>query len=213
MAVLTENLESSHIVLHITPDILVNNDIDVYELFTLAGLYSKKFEQYVNDEMFDNLIKKNFIEVSKYQTKLAPKGLELLRRITTLNGRFNNKRKNLFYQMTEIKEELISDIFVKKYRSLFKGTKPGAMGSEKGVKHKLERFMSENPDVTEDLILEATRRYINSLNSFTYIQQADYFIYKRELYGGEESSRLSAYIDEVKMNPNEESDDWTSNII
>ena len=213
MTVSTEKLESSHIILHITPDSLQDNDINGYELFTIAGLYNKKFEEYVNSDLFDDLVAKNFIEVSKYQVKLSNKGLELIRKLTTLNGRFKTRNKNILFQTNNTNSSKITDEFVKKYRSLFKGTKPGAMAGEKGVKHKLERFMLEHPKVTEDIILEAARRYINSLDSFKYIQQADYFIYKRELYNNEESSRLAAYVDEVLMNPGQDNDDWTSNII
>lgn len=213
MDVLANKTESSHIILHITPDVLKENSLSVSELFTLAGLYNVKFEEYVDQGTFENLESKGFLDIKRFQTKLSNQGLELIRRLTTLNGRFNTKRTNLVHMMEAPKESNVSDDFVRKYRSLFKGTKVGAMGGEKGVKHKLERFMEEYPKATEEIILEATRRYINNLNDYRYIQQADYFIYKRNNITHDETSNLSAYVDEVISNPGESEEDWTVNII
>lgn len=190
---------------------LVANNLNVFELFALAGLYHKDFEEYVDNDLFENLVKKEFIEITKFQTKLSNKGIFLMRKLTTRNSKVKNANigKNLLP-----KEEQVSDEFVKQFRSLFKGTKLGAMGSEKAVKSKLTRFIKENPKATEDIIIEATRRYIDSLDSYRYIQQADYFIFKRDVYShNEESSKLSAYVDEVIANPGETNDDWTVNII
>jgi hypothetical protein len=58
--------------------------------------------------------------------------------------------------------------------------------------------MIDNPEHPFENIIKAVKIYINSLNNqYTYLQQADYFIYKRENGSKEESSRLSAFIEEV----------------
>jgi len=98
------------------------------------------------------------------------------------------------------------DVLAKEYRMLWKGLKPGSMGSEQGCKEKLFRWMKNNPDYSKEDIIKAAKIYINSLDNYTFLQQADYFIYKKDAYG--ESSRLSAFIDEI-----EKKEDWTSNII
>ena len=56
-------------------------------------------------------------------------------------------------------------------------------------------------------LLDSSDIYINSLNNYTYLQQADYFIYKKE--GLAEHSRLSAFIDEIDIAVD---DDWTTSL-
>jgi len=79
------------------------------------------------------------------------------------------------------------------------------MGSLSTCKEKMKRWMRENPTYSPKQILNAADIYINSLNDNTYLQQADYFIYKKD--GKEESSRLSAFIDEIDTKV---TDNWTS---
>ena len=98
------------------------------------------------------------------------------------------------------------DVLAKEYRMLWKGLKPGSMGSEQGCKEKLFRWMKNNPDYSKEDIIKAAKIYINSLDNYTFLQQADYFIYKKDAYG--ESSRLSAFIDDISK----PIDDWTSQI-
>lgn len=98
------------------------------------------------------------------------------------------------------------DVLVKEYRMLWKGLKPGSMGSEQGCKEKLFRWMKNNPEYSKEDIIKAAKIYINSLDNYTFLQQADYFIYKKDAYG--ESSRLSAFIDDISK----PTDDWTSQI-
>ena len=98
------------------------------------------------------------------------------------------------------------DVLAKEYRMLWKGLKPGSMGSEQGCKEKLFRWMKNNPEYSKEDIIKAAKIYINSLDNYTFLQQADYFIYKKDAYG--ESSRLSAFIDDISK----PTDDWTSQI-
>ena len=98
------------------------------------------------------------------------------------------------------------DTLAKEYRILWKGLKPGSMGSEQGCKEKLFRWMQNNPSYSKEDIIKAAKIYIKSLDNYTFLQQADYFIYKKDAHG--ESSRLSAFIDDI----NEPIDDWTSQI-
>lgn len=94
-------------------------------------------------------------------------------------------------------DRLVSDK-VKDYRQLFKATnKRGAIGSPEGCKSKLKRWMKNNPEYTFDDILKATKLYIQELNGdYRFLQQADYFIYKKG-GGRDELSRLSTYVEEV----------------
>ncbi len=211
MDLLTENTGNSRIILQITPETLLVNNLDVFELFTLVGLYSNLFENYVNEELFEKLVEKGFIESTRFQTKLSAKGLKLMRSITQINTPIT-KNKRVLGRKIEATED-IDYSFVDEFRSIFKGTKAGAMGTAKLVGLKLNRFMKERPEATKDVIMEAARRYLNSLNSYNYVQQADYFIYKRDPITMEESSRLSAFVDEVLANPGHQDEDWTTRLI
>lgn len=95
---------------------------------------------------------------------------------------------------------------INEYRHLWKGLKPGSMGSKKGCSQKLSRWMRENPEYSFDDILKAASLYIATVNNVRYLQQADYFIFKQDT-NKEESSRLSAFIEE-ELSDN----DWTSSI-
>ena len=100
----------------------------------------------------------------------------------------------------------ISDDFVNEFRNKWKGLKPGSMGSFAACKEKLIRWMSDNPSYETEQILKAADIYINSLTNYTYLQQADYFVYKKE--GKDEHSRLGAFIDEIET----KSEGWTSQL-
>lgn len=95
---------------------------------------------------------------------------------------------------------------VQKYRDVFKGLKPGSMGDPKACKEKLERWMKENPEYDIKDIINAAEAYIESLNDYTYLQRADYFIYKQER-NRSEVSRLSSFIGEKGGNS-----EWTSEL-
>lgn len=97
--------------------------------------------------------------------------------------------------------------FIEEFRNKWKGLKPGSMGSLSACKDKMKRWMFENPNYSKDQILKAAEIYIHSLNNYNYLQQADYFIYKKDAHG--ESSRLSAFIDEID---NVHTEDWTSTL-
>lgn len=82
------------------------------------------------------------------------------------------------------------------------------MGDRKALIEKLTRWRINNPEITAEQILEAVVNYLDSQSNLTYIQRADYFIYKKS--GQTETSRLSIWVDELKT-PTENSD-WASEI-
>lgn len=95
------------------------------------------------------------------------------------------------------------------FRNKWKGLSPGSMGGKKSCEQKLMRWIMENPEYTFEDILKACDIYINSFNgNYKYLQRADYFISKKE--GKEESSRLSAFIEEIDMEIKD--NDWTSQV-
>jgi|TARA_R110000851_G_scaffold41665_1_gene104382 hypothetical protein len=85
------------------------------------------------------------------------------------------------------------------------------MGDPKSCKQKLTRWMKENPEYSFDQVLEAVDLYLATEGAnTTYLQNAQYFIFKQNAQR-EESSRLSAFIDELG-NKSIIQGDWTSNI-
>ena len=99
--------------------------------------------------------------------------------------------------------------FVQEYRLLWKGRKSGSMGSLQSCLEKMDRWMQENPTYTKEEILKAAKLYLDGLENYRYLQRADFFIFKQDEMKVE-SSRLSAFIEEINDKPVE---DWTSGII
>lgn len=101
---------------------------------------------------------------------------------------------------------------LKSYRLIFKGLKIGAMGSPSSCRNKLLRWLKENPDKTMEDVLKAANLYVKSLEGdYRYLQRADYFIFKKE--GKEESSRLSAFVEELDYTDNYTEEGWTNTLI
>lgn len=186
-------------------NLLTVQNLSVDEYITLLAL-DQCFDYSIKDDVIESLQHKNFIKVIKEEDEeihiIRQKGKLLIESsklftaedLTTVNK-----------QVKRSKDEL--NEFITEFRLLWKGLKPGSMGSEAACKNKMTRWMIENPSYTKENILNAAKTYINSLDNYKFLQQADYFIYKKDVHG--ESSRLSAFIDEdVKA----ESDGWSSNL-
>jgi hypothetical protein len=87
------------------------------------------------------------------------------------------------------------------YRALFKGKKPGAMGSKEACIKKMEELFIRRPDLTKEKVMAATQNYINaeSLNRWKYMMQADYFISKNQGHTKDgKISKLEAFCDDLE---------------
>lgn len=95
-----------------------------------------------------------------------------------------------------------SEFWIEDYRELFKGKKAGSMGTKGACVKKMDKFIKETGH-SKEVIMSATQRYINSNreNGYSYLQQADYFIYKNESYSGSaiETSKLATYCEEIEL--------------
>ena len=90
--------------------------------------------------------------------------------------------------------------WIDEYRNKFKGLKPGAMGDKNACVVKMTELFKRRPDLTKEIVLAATTKYINaeSSNRWKYLMQADYFISKNQ--GNTRDGRISkleAYCDEI----------------
>lgn len=168
--------------------IKIKNNINLYEE-----------EKLLLKDLESNL----FIKIITNQKNvLRQKGLLLLDEMSSLKlDKTNDKKVTITYD-----KEFIE--FIIEFRNKFKGLKPGSMGSMGACMAKMKRWIESNPNYSKEEILKATDNYLSSLTSYNYLQQADYFIYKKES-NKEESSRLSAFIDELEITPEE---NWTINL-
>lgn len=188
-------------------DLIKEHGLSINEFITLLRVNGQISDYNITDEAINELQKKQFIKVIKDKdeeiTIIREKGKLLIDflKIEGLSSVNNKKTTN----RSKIKDDITE--FIEQYRILWKGLKPGSMGSAASCKDKMLRWMSENSQYSKENILDAARNYINSLENYRFLQQADYFIYKKDAYG--ESSRLSAFIDEIGSTT---SDGWSSNL-
>lgn len=193
-------------------EILLSKHISIAELLYLYSIYTNN-KQYIDINIdLAKLEKQQYIKIITIENNektilLRDKSIKLIEFLTIeINNSLEENVKTIK------KSERIINIDLERideFRFKWKGLKSGAMGSAQACKDKLNRWMKENPQYSFDDILKASDMYINSLNGdYRFLQRADYFIYKQE-NNREESSRLSAHIDEIDSFMK---DDWTTNL-
>lgn len=201
--------------------LLKNNNISINEFLCLLKVYFSEQGSDINytDDLYHNyqsLELKKFIKI-KIETVENEKRVKYILREKSkllLEASFNDYDKVSITKVRNVSdkhiERLVSDR-VMEYRLLFKPLKRGAMGSPEGCKAKLKRWLKNNPNYNFDDIIKAAKLYIQELNGdYRYLQQADYFIYKK--VGRDEVSRLSTFVEELD-NALIVDAGWTSQII
>lgn len=187
-------------------ELLSISNLNLNELLTLVKIYAstihKQFLDYELDEKeIKSLQSKSMIRiVSPTKYVLRDIGKRIVEK--TINIEILDKIEHSIVKENDI------EILVDKIRSKFQGLKKGAMGDKNSLIEKLTRWRINNPSVTEKQILDAVDSYLDSQSNLTYIQRADYFIYKKS--GQTESSRLSIWVEEMGI-PKENSD-WASEV-
>ena len=183
---------------------LKEQNISPEEFLLLIELLSEKDEDHSPNCYNHNLLEeKGFIKKTpEYNFVLREKSKLLLDFLSIESSYSDYKSKKVVKKSNRVINEGF-DEFIEEYRKLWKGLKVGSLGSYKTCYDKMKRWMSENPNYSKEDILKAARIYIKSLDNYQYLQQADYFIFKKD--GKDENSRLSAFIDEQESN----NTDWT----
>ena len=185
---------------------LKEQNLSVIEFITLLQLNEIDTGLQLDLDILHNLQEKQFVKliIDKFGTNtiIREKSKLLLDFLSIESSYSDYKSKKVVKKSTRTISEGF-DEFIEEYRKLWKGLKPGSMGSENACKEKMLRWMGENPNYTKEDILKAAKIYINSLNNYQYLQAAHYFIYKKD--GKEEDSRLSAFIEEKEV----DNTDWT----
>tara|TARA_R110000822_G_scaffold73853_8_gene177606 strand:+ start:5212 stop:5817 length:606 start_codon:yes stop_codon:yes gene_type:complete len=167
--------------------------------------------KYMFDIDLEKLESKKFIKIvleeEQRHIELRQTALDLIELLQVEVGHKLNNTKTITKSKRAINQDL-EDRLVE-FRSKWKGLRAGSMGSVKACRDKLSRWMKENPEYTIEQILKAADMYIDSLHGdYRFLQRADYFVFKQE-GNREESSRLSAFVDEID---NFQPENWTSNL-
>ena len=185
---------------------LKEQNLSVIEFITLLQLNEIDTGLQLDLDILHNLQEKQFVKliIDKFGTNtiIREKSKLLLDFLSIESSHSNYKEKKIIKKSNRVINEGF-DEFIEEYRKLWKGLKPGSMGSENACKEKMLRWMGENPNYTKEDILKAAKIYINSLNNYQYLQAAHYFIYKKD--GKEEDSRLSTFVEEKEV----DNTDWT----
>ena len=185
---------------------LKEQNLSVIEFITLLQLNEIDTGLQLDLDILHNLQEKQFVKliIDKFGTNtIIREKTKLLIDFLSIESSYSDyKEKKVVKKSTRIISEGF-DEFIEEYRNLWKGLKPGSMGSENACKEKMLRWMGENPNYSKEDILKAAKIYINSLNNYQYLQAAHYFIYKKD--GKEEDSRLSAFVEEKEV----DNTDWT----
>ena len=188
---------------------LKEQNISVIEFITLLQLNEINTGLQLDLDILHNLQEKQFVKliIDKFgTTQILREKSKLLLDFLSIESNYSNyKEKKIIKKSNRVINEGF-DEFIEEYRKLWKGLKPGSMGSENACKEKMLRWMGENPNYSKEDILKAAKIYINSLNNYQYLQAAHYFIYKKD--GKEEDSRLSAFIEEKEV----DNTDWTTKL-
>lgn len=193
--------------------VLEEIDVSVIEFLYLYYLYSKNNFGLDFDEIdVEELEEKKLVKrITKHKTILRQQSIELIEFSLIEADISFKKRKKKIARSARAITSMIED-FVDEYRELWRGRKAGSMGSRTACVQKLTRWIKENPQIQKEQIMQAAKLYLDTEGrNSTYLQRADYFIYKQEGSSKIENSRLSAYIDDV-LDDSQPEEDWTSKL-
>ena len=181
---------------------LKEQNLSVIEFVVLLQLNGIETNMTFDNIVLNELQDKQFIKLINKEVIVREKTKLLIDFLSIESSYSDYKEKKIIKKSNRIINEGFNE-FIEEYRKLWKGLKPGSMGSENACKEKMLRWMGENPNYSKEDILKAAKIYINSLNNYQYLQAAHYFIYKKD--GKEEDSRLSAFVEEKEV----DNTDWT----
>lgn len=187
-------------------------NLTAQQVFILLAL------QCQNDKLYEDLIEKGLItkcncslfELNK-KYSVINKGINLCNSVLLDSSKDTKKTiniVNLRYQTLAIK---LRDIYPK---GKMPGTSYYYKGNIEDIRKKLQSFFLRYPDYTDEQVLTATQKYINSMNgNYTYLKLLKYFIWKSEIKDGEQvvTSLLSDYIENEGQEDNI-NNDWTSEL-
>jgi|TARA_R110000782_G_scaffold126006_2_gene217619 hypothetical protein len=189
-------------------NLLSEQNLSVEEFIMLARLSNNELTE-LNEIILNSLEDKQFVKINRNNNNeitLREKSNLLINFVSIESLHSIASKKTIKRSDRAIQAGMIE--FVKEYRTLWKGLKPGSMGSEGTCTDKLIKWMKLNPSYSKEDIIKAAKIYLKTVDNYQYLQQADYFIFKKDAFG--ESSRLSSFIDEIDIKIVE--DNWTTRL-
>lgn len=190
----------------INKEILEVNKI-TYEEFVMLLSVVEGFKYFDDTKILKSLEEKNFLKVRTNTVIIRDKTKKFLNSISKDVDIVGTKVEIITKRtQREVNDEVNER--VQEYRNVFKGHKAGSMGSGTACKNNLSEFLKRNTQYNLDDVIKAAKLYINTVNDFTYLQRADYFIYKQDK-NKNVTSTLEAFIDEEADETNKE---WTTNL-
>ena len=190
-------------------NLLEELNISVNQFLFLYNLYSDDniFKIIITDDEEKYLENKKLLKIVNGICYIRQESIDIIELLTVETSNKVSNKKEVKKSNRIISEDVNNRI--EEFRNLWKGLKAGSMGSLKSCKDKMTRWMKENPEYSFDEIIEAAKLYLRTEGmNLRFLQRADYFIYKQS-NNREEESRLSAYIDDIDNNDDE---DWTSTL-
>ena len=188
--------------------ILDERNLKLKEVLTLMMINDDPNDTEISSKVKESLQDKNYIKLISENNKeiiiIREKGKLLIDELQNVKPQSSVPKRIIKEAPTKVGIPEID--FTLEFRSLWKGLKPGSMGSPTACHEKLKRWMIANPSYTKEDVMKAAKAYIKSLTNYQYLQQADYFVYKKDAHG--ESSRLSAFIDEADT----PDDEWSAQL-
>lgn len=151
--------------------------------------------------LYKNLIDRGFVIATEVVLNLTTSGRKLI--------------KQTAYAVEDTEYLVSIEDLAKKLREMFPEGKKGNTpyywrGNSKEIETKLSDFLKKNPEYTEEQIIKATQRYLNSYlskNDLTYMNLLKYFIEK------DGNSILLTFLENYKEDEEEvKTGDWTSHL-
>ena len=187
-------------------------NLTAQQVFILLAL------QCQNDKLYEDLIEKGLITKCNYSL------FELNKKYSVINKGINLCNSVLLDSSKDTKKT-INPVDIRcqnlaiKLRDIYpKGKMPGTnyyyKGNIEDIRKKLQSFFLRYPNYTDEQIITATQKYINSMDGdYTYLKLLKYFIWKSEVKDGEQvvTSILSDYI-ENEGQEDSINNDWTSTL-
>ena len=83
--------------------------------------------------------------------------------------------------------------WVKEWMDLFKQVNPARRGVKSYVITRMKRFFVNNPEIRVEQVMDATKKYLSTVDNPAYCKNSHKFIYEAD-----GSSMLESYIDQIK---------------
>src|SRR5690606_38510822 len=163
-------------------ELLNNIGISVNEFLYMYNHYIREHLFEIND-LFEKRIHLEELKLVKIDPEdnleLRQKGIDLIEMLLVDNNKsIKEENKNIKKSDRLINEEVNNNI--KEFRELWRGLKPGSMGSLQSCKDKMKRWIKDNPEYSFDDIIKAAKLYLSTEGrNIRFLQRADYFIYKQ----------------------------------